>query len=49
MSNVSIQNQINDLDFWLKHNPNHPDYCIKHQKKKELIRELMRNQIDKQK
>lgn len=41
MSSVQIKNQIEDLDFWLRHNPNHPDYCLKHQKREALKKQLI--------
>lgn len=45
MSSTQIQNQIADLDFWLKHNQTHPDYCLKHQKRESLKRELIKPKI----
>lgn len=41
MSSTQIKNQIADLDFWLQHNQNHPEYCLKHQNREALRRELI--------
>tara|TARA_R100000306_G_C4371673_1_gene140277 strand:+ start:1010 stop:1153 length:144 start_codon:yes stop_codon:yes gene_type:complete len=45
MSTTQISNQIADLDFWLKHNQNHPDYCLKHQKRENLKKQLIKPKI----
>lgn len=36
MSARQLNNKIEDLNFWLQHNPNHPDYCLKHQERERL-------------
>lgn len=43
MSNNQLKNKIEDLDFWLKHNPKHPDYCLKYQERQKLIKQQLQN------
>lgn len=45
MSDTQLQNKISDLQFWLDHNSNHPDYCLKHQEKRTLENQLMKSQL----
>lgn len=42
MSKTQIQNQIADLNFWLRHNPNHHDYATQERKRELLKRELIK-------
>ena len=41
MSDNQLKNRIEDLNFWLRHNPNHPDYCIKYQEREKLINQKL--------
>lgn len=41
MSETQLKNKIEDLDFWLRHNPRHPDYCIKYQEREKLIKQQL--------
>lgn len=43
MSDNLLKNKIDDLDFWLRHNSRHPDYCLKHQERKQLIKQQLKN------
>lgn len=42
MSETAIKNKIEDLNFWLRSNQEHPDYCLKHQEREKLKIELLK-------
>jgi hypothetical protein len=43
MTATAIKNKIENLDFWLTHNPSHADFKTKETEKKNLEYQLLQN------
>jgi len=43
MSEQLLKNKLEDLNFWLSHNPHHPDCRLKNQELEQLKQEQLKN------
>lgn len=46
MTTKQIENKVSDLEWWLKHNPNHPNHGVILKDKREFERKLAAKQSD---